>query len=353
MTYRTGNVANIAPASNLIIKIVEPDMINAGWVKVSTNVVANQYIWNVYKSPGTNNYITRDWYLSLGWDNASNCNVLCTIFENWNSTTNTALGYPPNAVSGLVTTPIAGNANVHGTFSLNPSVLPNVTGSNIQYIATGVAGINAVGTTAMSTTANNIYFNNINIDRVILASQNANNQMQNGQSVFGYSFYAGTYDSFQYPKAPDIMPICMCPLGVITAGGTPTLPVAANNLVTYPVMYTREIGNFVSPFNSNFQGFYNYAYTLQNITNQVEQYSNQFMVARCTISGRFNNPSAVIGTMRGLLRDVYFCENIVLTATRGDLMNFVMNGNVVNTVSLTTGSSVIAAVGGTFYMSTN
>ena len=133
--YRSAIVsANPAPAAFYVQSCLEPDMINVGWVKVSTNVAtnsgnnSNNIIWNVYKSPGTNNQIGKDWYAGFGWDNASNANLFATIFEGWTGgSTNTCTGYMPNFNPSAVNYTTQANA----WCNVNASTLPNTPGYGV------------------------------------------------------------------------------------------------------------------------------------------------------------------------------------------------------------------------------
>lgn len=322
MTWRTGNVANTLPSPNLINSVIAPDMVNTGWVQVSTNVAANNYLWNVYKSPGANNSLGNDWYLAFGWDTASNCNLFITIMENWDNTLNVARNYVPNT-SSIFPQP-------NGVCNVNPSVLPNISTSNIGYIGTGMS-LTQGGNTALSTSANNIYFQSITIDRVIVATSNGANATGSNTFNVGITAYAGMYDSYwrtntEYGVA-DTMPLVLMMFTYQNSLGH--LPQAANS-PSMPPIFTREIGIFslgLTPDTTNFQGYaqkqLNY---WDGVLNQKDVYTGQYQISRVVLNGRFSTASNY-PSVRGLLKDVWYSS---VYGVKFDPVQWVQNGVTVS-----------------------
>lgn len=306
--FRTGTLVSPTPAPNLVISLMESDMLNVGWVKTSTNVVANQNIWNVYKSPGTNNSIFTDFYVALGWDNTSNANLMITLFESWNTTTNTASQYCPN------TAPVPlGNA----TCNAFPSALPNVTGSNIGYFGTGTID-------SYFSQTNETYWYSITIDRVIVLTSNAASNINAGAS-----FYAGVYESIM-ANTLDPVPIVLYNMGG-SVGLSAVPPFAYPQYSATGAIFTRE-PNQASACTSNFYGgvtqlFNNYG-NYQATTTSTDVYTNKYLVSRGVLTGRGgNNPAVAIG-MRGLIKDIWYTN--INNPTRGDIIQFVQNGVTIN-----------------------
>jgi hypothetical protein len=306
--FRTGTLVSPTPAPNLVISLMESDMLNVGWVKASTNVASSSYIWNVYKSPGTNNSIFTDFYVALGWDNTSNANLMITLFESWNTTTNTASQYCPNTAP----TPLA-----NATANAFPSALPNVAGSNIGYFGTGTTDSNFSQT-------NETYWYSITIDRVMVLTSNAASNINAGAS-----FYAGVYESFM-ANTLDPVPIVLYNMGSTLAYNT-NAPFPYPNYSTAGAIFTRE-PNQPSACTSNFYGgvtsLFNCFGQFQTLSNSTDVYTNRFLVSRGVLTGRgSSNPSTPVG-VRGLIKDIWYIN--INTPTRGDLIQFIQNGVTIN-----------------------
>ena len=315
MTYRTGTIANTLPTYNLIISVLQQDMLNVGWKLWSTNngnVVANQYMWRVYKSPGSgsangNNSIGTDWFMGLGWDIASNGNLIMTIMESYENVTNTIQNYCPNTAP----TPIA-----NGACNANPTALPNITGSNAMYLATN--------TQSALSQSNTVYYYSVTIDRLILCTSNGS-----GVANFGVSMYGGMYDSFM-ANTLDTMPIVLFNLTANNASQSP--PMSANAL-SGGAFFTREPYQSTS-LATNFCGSYN-PFNNYSISMPVEGYTQRYLSSRALLMGR--TITAYTGSyIRGLLKDVWFVNSVnnIVGPTRGDIIQFVQNGVTITATNI-------------------
>lgn len=313
--YNSGYItSSAAPAPNYIINYLEPDMISAGWVKSSTNVATNvgnagsTLIFNVYRSPNTLNSLGKDFYLAIGWDNASNANVAITTFEQFDPSTNACLGYPP--LQGRVTREIVG-ANLW--CNTNSSGLPNTPSVN------GNCGY------LMTSTADNLsnvsfkYYHSVTIDRVITCSSNT------GSLSSGHAFYGGLYDSFITPTL-DQYPICVVnflstsTVGSISGG---TLSTLIGLTTREPAAFTKGATAQAQNFTMAFGGPLNYLGTPS--TSVLDAYANRVLLSRVVMLGRTSSQGGN-DALRGLLKDVYASQSSYIPSNRGDTIETTING---------------------------
>lgn len=208
MTYRQGQIfcgpngSNGAGGINVVwafINTIGADMVNTGWVKVtSQNVIGNcmsnaitapngtigpnSTVYNVYQSPGKNNSIGNTFYLALGTDVQTNTRlVVCGPFMTWNTNPvggNLAQNYIPgnSNVSFSGATSVAANGFCINTSAFGGNVLSTLEESynvNVMYMAT-LGGIGRPGG-PFSNTPNTMgtgYYYSVTIDRVILSVAN-------------------------------------------------------------------------------------------------------------------------------------------------------------------------------------
>lgn len=323
--FRQAPVANNpAPAQYYVNNCLYPDMINVGWVKVSSNITVNTanttnaWAWDVLKSPAANNQIGKDWYLAFGVDIASNANLALTIFELWNiAGSNQATGYPPGMVISATGTASLPPQAPNAWCNVNSSVLPYAPASNCGVI---IAGVNATNTNAFSTFLYT-YSHSVTIDRVITMSSNA------ATVNSGHAFYAGTYDSFMNPLQ-DVMPICAINWTTVVNSYQPSNApgqsgVFANNVVG---MATREpeliaTGNTYNWVITSCGGL-NFPPVWSSSTPHTDYYANKYTFSRGMISG-------MGGGLRGLLKDVYVTNAV---NNRGDTSPITINGVTYTTV---------------------
>ena len=317
--YRTSIISSSnSPAVDLIRIGLEPDMLNVGWVKASTNVVtnaansSNSWIWNVYKSPAGNNSLGKDWYISLGWDSASNANIAITCMEQWTGgSSNVALGYVPRQGDGSMA-PQGSN----GWVSLGSSGLPLTPGGNVGHMTIGGVSSSA---NALPTYSYTLY-QSVTIDRIIFATSNT--QTFND----GASFYAGMYDTFLNPLL-DPYPIGIFNLNrwgtssLLTNGNAYTIEGAA----TRNIMPSVSQYNFTMNRNTAMQTLNPIAYGGQEI------FSNRWLFGRALICSLGNPNAGTTGGLRGLLKDIYLSGIVV---TRGDTTQIVINGATYNATSM-------------------
>jgi len=315
--YRTTIISSSnSPAVDLIRIGLEPDMLNVGWVKASTNVVtnvansSNSWIWNVYKSPAGNNSLGKDWYISLGWDNTSNANIAITCMEQWTGgASNVALGYVPRQGDASMA-PQGSN----GWVSLGSSGLPLTPGGNVGHMTIGTPGANALPTYSYT------LYQSINIDRVIFTTSNT--QTFND----GPAFYVGMYDTFLNPLL-DPYPIGMFNLNrwgganLLTNGNALSIEGAA----TRNIMPSVSQYNFMMTRNTTMQ-------TLNPIGFGGQEYfSNRWLFGRAMIVSLNNPNQGTVAGMRGLLKDIYLSG---IPVTRGDTTQIVINGATYNATSM-------------------
>jgi hypothetical protein len=305
--YNSGYItSSVAPAPNYIINYLEPDMITAGWVKSSTNVATNvgnagsTLIFNVYRSPNTLNSLGKDFYLAIGWDNATNANLAITTFEQFDPSTNACLGYPP--LQGRVTREIVG-ANLYCNTS--SSGLPNTPSVN------GNCGYFITSTADNLSTVSFKYYHSVTIDRVITCSSNT------GSLSSGHAFYGGLYDSFIIPTL-DPYPICIVNF-LSTAG---TAGVSSGTLSTLFGLTTREPAAFTKGaqaqgqnFSMSFGGPLNFMGTPS--TGVLDAYANRVLLSKIVMVGRTTSQGGT-DALRGLLKDVYASQSSYVPSYRGD-----------------------------------
>jgi hypothetical protein len=298
------------PALTYINSYLEPNMLTVGWVKVATNVAVNTanassaLIWNVYKSPGGNNSIAKDFYVAVGWDNASNANVAITTFEQFSNTGNTCLGYGPLYIKLGQLSSLSAN----GWPSSGFSTLPGDPASNVAYVITGstASGDNYNN---MASTISQTFYHSVTIDRIVSFSSNTQSWGT------GHAFYAGVYDTFINPTI-DQYPICVLNLKMPQA-------VVNYNVTIYNAygFATREFFT-TPPYSSNYWNT-SLSNPLNSIGSSTELYSNRNLFSRVLIAGNS-------GGLRGLCKDIYFSG---AGGNVGDTASLSING-VVYTATL-------------------
>ncbi|CAB4124251.1 hypothetical protein UFOVP49_89 [uncultured Caudovirales phage] len=303
MMYTTTTISSASPAVDYVINSLEPNMITVGWIKASTNVTvnvanaANTLVWNVYKSPSACNSIGKDFYLGIGWDNASNANIAMTLFENWDSTANTCTGYAPNFRLGASTiqTPNSWCNNWASPIGGDPV-------SNAAHSIT-------IGTNKLSTTSQ-VCYHSVTIDRVVTFSANS------AALTTGHSYYGGIYDRF-LSASTDTYPIAVMNFIGATWSNGPNA--AAGNQSNYIGFTPRE---YYGSGGSN-MWVAGAGTPLNVITNSAtnEIYSNRQTTSRVILGGAASSASA--GNLRGLLKDIYYCG---ITGTVGDTISLTING---------------------------
>jgi hypothetical protein len=339
--FRQGVVSSISnPAPYYVKTQLEPDMINVGWQLVSSNIAANtgnvgsEWFWDVLQSSNASNQIGKDWFIAFGWDNTSNANLVCTVFEQWNGAgagggtvagSNLALGYPPGFAVGA--------AQANNWCNTSPSTLPLTPNSNCGWLATATIGplSNALPTISFT------YSHSVSIDCVITMSSNA------AAINSGHCFYLGTYDTFLNPTI-DVYPIMAMNLGAATAagvGGQPG-PTVSNTILA---LFTREPTLNSAPTSvSNFSGMlYTGMYFNPRAVfvsgaaslNQVDFYANKYIYSRGLILGNAQG-------LRGLAKNLYVSN---ASANRGDTVQITINGQVYTAIFTVNNS--LSAGGGT------
>jgi hypothetical protein len=322
--FRQGVISSISnPAPYYVKTQLEPDMINVGWQLVSSNIAANtgnvgsEYMWDVLWSANNLNQIGKDWFIALGWDNASNANLICTVFEQWNGVgqgggtvagSNLCLGYPPGFAVGA-----AQGAN--NWCNVSPSTLPFTPNSNCGCLAS------ATGTLSNSLPVLSFtYSHSVAIDAVITMSSNA------AAINSGPAYYLGTYDTFLNPTV-DVYPIMALNFGLQTtsvAGIAPGSPLTTANALS--ALFTREPTLNTAPtLSTNFSGtmyvgmYFNSRANFggaAGILNNVDFYANKFIYSRALVFGVSNG-------MRGLAKNVYISN---ASGNRGDTVQITING---------------------------
>lgn len=321
--YNSGYItSSVAPAPNYIINYLEPDMLSVGWVKSSTNVATNtanpgsNLVFNVYRSPNTVNSLGKDFYVAIGWDNASNANIAITVFEQYDNssggaTSNTCLGYPPlqGVTRAIVGANLWCNTNISG--------LPNTPGGNCGYLISTVD--NNLSTTSFK------YYHSVTIDRVITCSSNTSSLQS------GHAYYAGLYDSFINPVI-DQYPICIVNLMASATQAS----VSSANLSTMTGLTTREPAAYTK--GSSAQG-QNFSISINGPLNRIgstsasqfDAYANRALVSRIILAGRTTSAGGDDG-YRGLLKDMYCHQAVFVPSNRGDTIDITVNGVKYNAV---------------------
>jgi hypothetical protein len=312
--YRTGTIIS-ANCMNLFLQNLESDLINVGFVNVSSGLLATNTSgvstrWDVMKSPGANNSIANDWFLFLGTDNATNTTLYTTISCGWNAAAsnqatqyicaNNSAGALNVAANGFCTIAFANTVNTGNVFTMNTVSM-----------ATTVAGMN--------------FYYSVTIDRAIFSVANA------ASLNTGTCFYCGTYDSFM-PLSVDTYPLVAANLSSIilfadigSAGpsGFPNEPYyIANNTSAKAVN-----GNFYGAV----QGFWTEISSLDGYL------GGRYSFCRSSIQGHGTVAGAGNGGIRGLLKDYYVST---IQAGRGDLSYFTFNGTQYNLINLGNGSQI-------------
>jgi hypothetical protein len=308
--YTTTTTSSLSPASDYIINSLEPNMLTVGWVKASTNVTvntgnaSNTLIWNVYKSPSGNNSISKDFYLAIGWDNASNANIAMTMFENWNSGSNTCSGYAPfyaKLGAASIQSPNNWCNNNFSPISGDPT-------SNVAYCIT-------TATNTLSKTSQ-ICYHSVTIDRVVTFSANS------ATLSTGHAYYGGVYDRF---------------LSV----GTDTFPIALVNFVPGFGSMDTNGANQTNISGFTIREYYSSSYAwsagtgipLNPISIGTEVYSNRNTTSRAMLAGGYSQASTL--NMRGLLKDIYYCN---LTGNIGDTISVTISGVAYTATLIRTGT---------------
>jgi len=323
--FRQGTISSVSnPASYYIKTQLEPDMINVGWQLVSSNIAANsgnvasEFLWDVLWSSNTANEIGKDWFIALGWDNASNANIVCTVFEQWNGVgqgggtvagSNLCLGYPPNFVVGA-----AQGAN--NWCNVSPSTLPLTPNSNCGWLACGSGASLSNALPVLSFT----YSHSVSIDCVITMSSNS------AAINSGPAYYIGTYDTFLNPLV-DVYPIMVFNFGVATPSAIGIAP-GGGLANTMSALFTREPSLNSAPTSvTNFAGtmyagmYFNGTAVYSGgagLINAVDFYANKFIYSRALVFGNHNG-------MRGLAKNVYVSNSV---GNRGDTVQITINGQV-------------------------
>ena len=300
------------PSPRLIIDIVEPQMTACGWVKMSTNVTASSYVWNVYKSPSACNSIAKDFHLALGWDVTTNANLYMTIFEGWDNATANAWLYVPKTAP----TPLA-----NGYANAFISALPNISASNIGLVGTG-SGV----TQSPLSQSGCIYYISATSDRVIIAT--SNNSLINA----GAAFYGGVYDSLMSPQV-DSSPLCVINFNA-TSVGTPPNPFIPSS-TTLGAIFVREPSQ-ASACTSNFYGGVAFPLNYGNGQGNPETYSNKYFVTRGVLQGR------ATASIRGMPKDIFYTS--LAAVNRGDEIRFVKDGITTNAISINSGTAQFVSV---------
>lgn len=313
--YNSGYItSSVAPAPNYIINYLEPDMISAGWVKSSTNVATNvgnassTLIFNVYRSPNTLNSLGKDFYLAIGWDNASNANLAITTFEQFDPSTNACLGYPP--LQGRVAREIVG-ANLW--CNTNSSGLPNTPSVN------GNCGYLITSTADNLSNVSFKYYHSVTIDRVITCSSNT------ASLSSGHAFYGGLYDSFITPTL-DPYPICI--VNFLSTAATSGMSVGTLSSIyglttREPAAFTKGAAAQGQNFSMSFGSLLNY--TGAPTGGQLDAYANRVLLSKVVMFGRTTSQGGG-DALRGLLKDVYGHASSFTPSYRGDTIETTING---------------------------
>lgn len=334
--FHTATIANVPnPAPFYIKNSLEPDMINVGWVLVSSNIAANaanaasSYQWDVLRSGNSVNQIGKDWFIGLGWDTASNANIAVTLFEQWNGSgsgggtavgSNTCLGYPPNF------TQTSSLPQANAWCNVNPTTIAFTPGSNCQ-------GMTSFSTFGIST-LNFTYSHSVTIDRIIFMTSNQ------ASINSGPAYYVGTYDSFMSP-IQDPYPLLAHNFNVqyttygYTVGQLVGSPTNSSNSIIG--MSTREPGLIPAIGTTNFTagicGQINFNMACAISGNQVEYYSNKYLFSKGLVQGRtFSGAINSFPGVRGTIKDVYL---VPVNANRGDTTTITINGNTYTAAFLT------------------
>lgn len=340
MTFRANNITANG-GMNTFLTLIESDMINAGWVSVTSKVAANftanagntttntQILMDVLKSPGTNNAIAADWFVYLGTDLATNGSLYVSMSQAFNAATNLITNYILCNVTATTTLPYANgfcsNANTTNAYFSNTTV-----GTGTQTANGSNARVLCLNSTYMANTANSNGFNyyySVTIDRLIMAVANVNTLNT------GPCFYLGTYDSFM-PLTIDAYPIVMANLAALVlpsninglSGGAPNEPV----FIAQSIVPAGDAGNF----------FFKTQFSWNNLVGGVTADSylggNQ-PFARLPIMGTGGNAQNTPSGFRGLFRD---CMVTPLPSGRGDLAFWTFNGTQYNATCFGAGTAI-------------
>lgn len=243
MTYREGQIFCGANGSSGVggintvwafINTIGGDMINTGWVQVTTqntvgNAMANaitapngtidgnSVVYNVYQSPGSNNQIGNTWYVALGADCNTNTRlVIVGPFMTWNlNGKNLAANFIPANAAGGMTSNDAANGISWNSSALGGNTLPTLGGGqstvgggsgfcNIMYLSTQTVNVSSIFSNTPNTLGTAYYYS-VTIDRLIMGLGNltpgsvttTSGGLMSGQGSFAnaVTWYIGTYDT--------------------------------------------------------------------------------------------------------------------------------------------------------------
>lgn len=349
MVARTANVAG-AGYMNVIINTLTADMINVGYqLMAQSNLVtnatntSNSIIWNILKSPKTNNAIGNDWFVAVGTDQPTNTWFWWTLFCGWNvAGTNLASQFVPSTL-GASSVNYYPNAN---GFANSASIGANVlTPGNVFML-------NVAGTPSIQTGGNGCnYIYTVTIDRLIISFANTAAANLNANAV---CLYAGTYDSFM-PLCRDPYPLIFGQFGGAKAISTGTIPgtlgASPNEPfgIQYPVAtLTTSRNNFNAPLVTALSSWVGGAW---------DQYMGLGKPARIICGGGGSGGGSIpsisgLGGVRGMLKDVFAIGTPSPTGSttpilaHGDVAYFIASGIQYNLTYCGNGSTTSAATGG-------
>lgn len=277
-----------------IVDSIVNDAVALGYSCVESRYVHGDMTWAVIKNPASLNYFQSDWHMALGYVTNSKGNMLCHLFENWNTSSKMATAYAPAKSNSWAPT---------GSYTSgrSPAMLhsgDNFAAASMELFQVGPRGI----------AGGENYYYSIDADRLCLAvAVNSTNLTTRG------ALYVGAYERF-LPSSLDPVPLVLTRLQSYDANQNFTVSRAESCFGAA----TREPGAAGYDSNNFTAGWFtnggNAAYTSPNdlwtgfgfndlnrkdSTAGPELYSGMPMVSRVPVTGR------EVNGLRGLFSGLY------------------------------------------------